>query len=172
VTQPAPPDRRGSSARSPTDCGNTNTVKEKRRRSKRRPGRPATGRDPIVPVRLPRKLLADIEAWLTAYRNEHELVMTRSAAVRSLILLGLESVKLRAVDPKTKLTDEGATLPLLRFYRRGVIDKWLREGTGKPAKRIPPAPPKLSRVETMPSKSAISAATDRAEARSKQRSPG
>jgi hypothetical protein len=139
------------------------------RRKKRRPGRPATGRDPIIPVRLPKKLLADIEAWAAVYRNEHELVMSRSIAIRCLILLGLESVQARAVDPKTKLTYEGETLPLLIFYRRRSVTRWLMEGNGKMAKRIAQKLPKLTTLETIPTKAAVSAAADRAEARSKKR---
>jgi hypothetical protein len=104
--------------------GNTKTMAKKRRK-KRRPGRPATGRDPSIPVRLPKKFLADIDAWAAVYRNEHELVMTRSTAIRCLILLGLESARRRAVDPKTKLTYEGETPALLRFYRHRTVTRWL-----------------------------------------------
>jgi hypothetical protein len=141
----------------------------KKRRKKRRPGRPATGRDPSIPIRLPKKLLADIDAWAAVYRNEHELVMTRSTAIRCLILLGLESARRRAIDPKTKLTYEGETPALLRFYRRGTVTRWLVEGTGKTAKRTPLKPPELTTLKTLPTKSAVSAAADRAEARSKKR---
>jgi hypothetical protein len=120
-------------------------------------------------MRLPKKLLADIEAWAAVYRNEHGLVMSRSIAIRCLLLLGLDSLQYRAVDPKTRLTYEGETPPLLRFYRRGTVTKWLLEGTGKRAKRIPQTPPKLSTLKTMPTKAAVSAAADRAEGRSKKR---
>ena len=104
-----------------------------RRRRKKR-GRPATGRDPIVPVRLPAKLLRDIDAWSSVYRDEFE-GMDRSTAIRCLLLLGLGSVRLRVVDPKDKTTFEGATLPLLKFYRSGTIDRWLGKGTGTYARR-------------------------------------
>jgi hypothetical protein len=142
---------------------------KKRRKKRRQPGRPATGRDPIIPVRLPKKLLADIEAWAMIYRTEHELVVNRSTAIRCLILLGLESLQHRVVDPKTKLTYEGETPALLRFYRRGTVTRWLIEGTGKTAKRMPQKPSNLATPKTMPTKVAVSAAADRAEARSKKR---
>jgi hypothetical protein len=54
-----------------------------KQRKKRRPGRPATGHDPIIPVRLPAKLVKDIDAWADVYRSEHEREgMTRSTAIR------------------------------------------------------------------------------------------
>jgi hypothetical protein len=118
-------------------------------------------------VRLPKKLLADIDAWAAVYRNEHELVMGRSAAIRCLVLLGLKAPQHRAVDPKTKLTYEGDTLPLLKFFRGATTTKWLLEGTGKMAKkRVPQISPKLSTLKAIPTKAAVSAAADRAEARS------
>src|SRR3984893_7700743 len=87
-----------------------------KQRKKRRPGRPATGHDPIVPVRLPAKLVNDIDAWADVYRSERELEgMTRSTAIRCLILLGLERASYRAVDPKDQTSFEGPTAPLLKF---------------------------------------------------------
>ena len=97
-----------------------------KQRKKRRPGRPATGHDPIIPVRLPAKLVKDIDAWADVYRSERELEgMTRSTAIRCLILLGLERASYRAVDPKDQTSFEGATAPLLKFYRRAKVTRWL-----------------------------------------------
>jgi hypothetical protein len=48
-------------------------------------GRPATGRDPAVTIRLPEKVLADVEAW--AAKQDSDL--NRSQAVRRLVELGL-----------------------------------------------------------------------------------
>jgi hypothetical protein len=87
-------------------------LKATKRRTRRRLGRAATGPDPIIQMRLPEKLLADIDDWAAAYRHEHGLVMNRSIAIRCLFLLGLNSLQYRAVDPKTQLTYEGATAPL------------------------------------------------------------
>ena len=130
---------------------------------KRKRGRPATGYDPVVPVRLPTKLLHDIDAWASVYRDYEG--MNRSSAIRCLILLGLESARLLAVDPKGKRTFEGETLPLLKFYRRGEIDRWLSRGTSKVAKLKPPAEYKPSRRPR--SRTEINAAVERAVARSK-----
>ena len=135
-----------------------------RRRRKKR-GRPATGRDPIVPVRLPAKLLRDIDAWSSVYRDEFE-GMDRSTAIRCLLLLGLGAVQLRVVDPKDKTTFEGETLPLLKFYKRGTIDRWLGEGTGTYARRKAPVAYKLRRGEQLSQKQ-VDAAVDRAIARSR-----
>jgi hypothetical protein len=49
------------------------TVKPKKR------GRPATGRDPLVGVRIPTELIAEIDAW--ARRSK----ITRSEAIRQFI---------------------------------------------------------------------------------------
>ena len=135
-----------------------------RRRRKKR-GRPATGRDPIVPVSLPAKLLRDIDAWSSVYRDEFE-GMDRSTAIRCLLLLGLGSVRLRVVDPKDKTTFEGETLPLLKFYKRGTIDRWLGKGTGTYARRKAPVAYKPRRGEQLSQKQ-VDAAVDRAIARSR-----
>src|ERR1700730_12233356 len=48
-------------------------------------GRPATGKDPLLTVRAPRAIIQAIEGW--AAKNQ----MTRSAAVRCLVELGLKA---------------------------------------------------------------------------------
>jgi hypothetical protein len=49
-------------------------------------GRPATGRDPVVPVRLPVDLIKRIDRW---GRLQDEVAATRSKAIRSLVELAL-----------------------------------------------------------------------------------
>jgi hypothetical protein len=147
-----------------------------KQRKKRRPGRPATGHDPIIPVRLPAKLVKDIDAWADVYRSERELEgMTRSTAIRCLILLGLERPSYRAVDPKDQTSFEGATAPLLKFYRRPKVGRWLMEGTGKKAKqrRVSPVVKLGRRAQRTqpPTPDQVQAAADRAAARSKERKP-
>jgi hypothetical protein len=46
-------------------------------------GRPATGREPVLAIRLPRDLVSRIDAWAA------ERAMTRSAAIRRWIEKGL-----------------------------------------------------------------------------------
>jgi hypothetical protein len=48
--------------------------------SQKSPGRPAKGRDPLVPVRLPRQLLEAVERWAGQFDG-----MSRSSAIRALI---------------------------------------------------------------------------------------
>lgn len=53
-------------------------------KKKRGPGRPATGRDPVMAMRLPNELRAAIDRWAT------EKGMSRSEAIRTLIEQGLK----------------------------------------------------------------------------------
>jgi len=53
---------------------------------KRRPGRPATGKDPVQALRMPPELQARISAWI---ERQPEPKPSRSEAIRRLIELGL-----------------------------------------------------------------------------------
>lgn len=55
------------------------TVTPKRR------GRPATGRDPTITIRLPPEVVEKIEVWASARG------MSRSEAIRAMILAALEA---------------------------------------------------------------------------------
>jgi len=139
----------------------------KRRKKKR--GRPATGHDPVVPVRIPPKLLRDIDTWAAVYRDAYD--MSRSTAVRCLILLGLQQPQLRVIDPKDQATFEGATFPLLKFFKGARVRKWFAEGTAKAAKRKPPTAYKPTRRGRALTNAEVDAAVERAIARSKDRRP-
>jgi hypothetical protein len=52
----------------------------------KRPGRPATGHDPFVGVRLPESLLKEIAEWA----DQHEAA-SRSEAIRRLVEIGLKA---------------------------------------------------------------------------------
>jgi hypothetical protein len=54
---------------------------------RKRPGRPATGVDPMVGLRLAPDLIKEVDEWAAA----HE--MTRSDAIRQFIELGLRKGK-------------------------------------------------------------------------------
>jgi hypothetical protein len=54
---------------------------------KKRRGRPATGKDPQVVLRMPASLIAAVEAWGAA--ND----AVRSEAIRRLVELGLKAKK-------------------------------------------------------------------------------
>jgi hypothetical protein len=50
-------------------------------------GRPATGRDPVIPVRMPAGLIAQVEAWAKKQAS------SRSEAIRQLIEQGLAKLR-------------------------------------------------------------------------------
>ena len=52
---------------------------------KKRPGRPATGRDPQIVVRMPATLIANVDEW--GMSND----IARSEAIRRLVELGLKA---------------------------------------------------------------------------------
>jgi hypothetical protein len=54
----------------------------------KKPGRPATGHDPFVGIRLPQELIDQIETW-----SKTNDAGSRSAAIRRLVQLGLKKGK-------------------------------------------------------------------------------
>jgi len=52
---------------------------------KKRPGRPATGTDPLVSARLPEAVITAIDEWAERHGAE-----SRSEAIRRLVELGLK----------------------------------------------------------------------------------
>jgi len=63
----------------------------------KRRGRPATGRDPSVKVRMPPDVLQAIERWARKFQD-----LDRSSAIRALVELGLHAGRKRneILDPK------------------------------------------------------------------------
>jgi hypothetical protein len=57
-------------------------------KEKRRPGRPATGRDPVRALRMPPELEAKVAAWI---ERQPDPKPSRSEAIRRLIEKGLSS---------------------------------------------------------------------------------
>jgi hypothetical protein len=53
-------------------------------KNRRGPGRPATGRDPVLAIRLSDELREAVEQWARSMK------MTRSEAIRALIRKGLK----------------------------------------------------------------------------------
>jgi hypothetical protein len=53
---------------------------------KKRPGRPATGKDPLVAARMPPALIEQIKMWAESHTDGD-----RSKAIRQLIEFGLRS---------------------------------------------------------------------------------
>jgi hypothetical protein len=129
---------------------------------KRKPGRPATGRDPLITLRLPRDLGLRIEGWQKRYDG-----MSRSTAIRCLLELGLHAPSKKAaevVDPKNAF---GEWVPPKR-YKRTDPPKSKREA----AKRSPEPEPvvfKPRRRARALSNEEVAAAVARAEALGRKR---
>jgi hypothetical protein len=56
---------------------------------RKRPGRPATGQDPVTAIRLSKEMRAAVDAWAAAQDDEPG----RSEAIRRLVELGLKVKK-------------------------------------------------------------------------------
>jgi hypothetical protein len=56
---------------------------------RKRPGRPATGQDPVTAIRLSKEMRAAVDAWAAAQDDEPG----RSEAIRRLVELGLKAKK-------------------------------------------------------------------------------
>jgi hypothetical protein len=54
---------------------------------RKRPGRPATGQDPVTAIRLSKEMRAAVDAWAAAQDDEP----SRSEAIRRLVELGLKT---------------------------------------------------------------------------------
>jgi Arc/MetJ-type ribon-helix-helix transcriptional regulator len=63
---------------------------------KKRRGRPATGKDPLISARLPQELIDHVEAWATANSA------SRSEAIRRLLELGLAGIAKPRAKPSEK----------------------------------------------------------------------
>ena len=65
-------------------------------------GRPATGRDPAVTIRLPEAVLASVEHWAMSQEDQPP----RSQAIRRLVELGLS--KAQVAKPHLSTNKQGA----------------------------------------------------------------
>ena len=134
--------------------GNCGGPKIQLRRAPKRRGRPATGRDPSVKVRMPPDVLAAIDRWATKFQD-----LDRSSAIRALLELGLRAgrKKNQVFDPK-RHRGYARKVPLAKRRRRPRPDEH----------EAPPASPPERRRHPVGvlSKSEINAAVERAIARS------
>jgi len=64
-------------------------MKAKKNAVRKRPGRPATGQDPVTAIRLSKEMRAAVDAWAAAQDDEPG----RSEAIRRLVELGLRAKK-------------------------------------------------------------------------------
>ena len=120
----------------------------------KRRGRPATGRDPLVQVRVPPDVIQAIDRWAAKFQD-----LDRSSAIRALVQLGLRAgrKKNQVFDPK-RHRGHARKVPLAKRRRRPRPDEH----------EAPPASPPETRRHPVGvlSKSEINAAVERAIARS------
>src|SRR3954454_6272627 len=95
-------------------------AKRTKRRARKR-GRPPTGRDPVITVRLTRQL----QRALALLMERHAI--TRSGAIRCLLNAGVNH-SYWIVDPKRNVAYEGDTPGLRRLARREVAEPSLARG--------------------------------------------
>lgn len=81
------------------NCIMSISVKPKKR------GRPATGRDPLVAIRMP----PDLTAAIDTFAAEHEPPASRSEAVRALVSRQLIAMGRLSADPLAQGIQEGPT---------------------------------------------------------------
>jgi len=65
---------------------------------RRKPGRPATGNDPMMGFRMPDELKAEIDAWAAAQDDQP----SRSKAMRRLLKIGLAAEAASAAGASTR----------------------------------------------------------------------
>ena len=70
----------------PADLGNTLVVTLKKKGITKKRGRPATGKDPILTLRAPQALTAEVEEWADRQPDRP----SRSEALRRLVEIALK----------------------------------------------------------------------------------
>jgi len=108
--------------------GPTRTTETTNSGPRKSAGRPATGCDPAVKVRMPPDVIESIERWASKFQD-----LDRSAAIRALVQLGLRAGRksnqvvdpkgYRSYDRKAPLAKRlrpapAASAPLLRLVRK------------------------------------------------------
>jgi hypothetical protein len=135
----------------------------------KKPGRPATGRDPGIVVRLPDEMVKNIDAWAAQFPG-----LTRSAAIRTLIAWGLRATRKKSqiYDPKSYQTFGRVASESPPETDRPRLGKDVAvRGTEEKSESPPLMSPDgvySARERKLMSKDAIQAAIERAEARSKK----
>jgi hypothetical protein len=144
-------------------------------------GRPATGRDPQIVVRLPKRFAEAIDTWASGYEG-----LGRSAAIRSLIAIGLRTAE-KGKRASVLAVEDPADNWIYRDYNDPKRDIWRKpkryarkpkppklppmempEPDGEPEKPNTYKPPHPART---PTRAHVEAAVERAVARSEARKP-
>ena len=102
---------------------------KKKRSTKKKRGRPATGQDPVTAIRLSPDMLSTLDLWRPVYPDAR----SRSDFIRYMIADGLHAAvrrqKRRAAFQEPRLTAEGAfTAERERDYTKAIKTRMLYEG--------------------------------------------
>ena len=103
-------------------------------------GRPATGRDPAVTIRLPEAVLASVEHWAMSQKDQPP----RSQAIRRLVELGL-TVKTKTRSP----TGRRPPAALVADLAAETIDSLPPKPIAKPGRRSRAQEPARDAIEKM-----------------------
>jgi len=119
-------------------------MKTRHTRIRKKRGRPATGQDPVVPVRLPPEIIKKIELWGA---KQPEPARSRSETIRSLVEMALAKaetarsgrVKSAQLAGQTidQLTDQAATAQDRASRKRRLLKgpkefRGMRDESSKP----------------------------------------
>src|SRR3954471_10299305 len=95
-----------------------------RNKTKKKRGRPATGRDPVTAIRLPEDLRVRVEAWAAKLGD----TPSRSEAIRRLVEIGLASVgTAKPSDKKTAAKAAGLAGEMVDYLTDNSLPADIRE---------------------------------------------
>src|SRR5437588_12346540 len=100
-----------------------------RDKTKKKRGRPATGRDPVTAIRLPEDLRVRVEGWAAKLGD----TPSRSEAIRRLIEIGLASArKAKPTDKKSTAKAPGHAVEMVQYLSDPSRPPPLREHPNPP----------------------------------------
>src|SRR3954452_9779345 len=97
---------------------------------KRKPGRPATGRDPLISLRIPEELASQIDDWRARYEG-----MDRSAALRILLQRGLQASTEIDRDMQEAVEPPWSDEPRRTYVRRKLSKAEIAEAVARAISR-------------------------------------
>ena len=96
----------------------------RKKTTKKKRGRPATGRDPVTAIRLPEDLRVRVEAWAARLGD----TPSRSEAIRRLVEIGLASVRTpKRADKKSAAKAAGLAGEMVDYLSDHSIPADIRE---------------------------------------------
>jgi Arc/MetJ-type ribon-helix-helix transcriptional regulator len=97
---------------------------------KRKRGRPATGRDPLITLRIPEELASQIDEWRARYEG-----MDRSAALRILLQRGLQASAEIDRDMQQAAEPPWSDEPRRTYVRRKLSKEEIAEAVARAVSR-------------------------------------